>query len=54
MHRAGDRWEDATYNPRTHKSLRTDLTGPLNDQPGRQWKEQTSVMAAGLTKQVVD
>jgi hypothetical protein len=57
MHRAAARWEDAVYNlTRTHKSLRIDLTGPLNGQPGhgpgRRWKRQTPAMAAGLTEKV--
>ena len=51
MHRAAASWGDAVYNlARTHKSLRIDLTGPLNGQPGRRWKKRT--MAAGLTDQV--
>ena len=46
-------WEDAIYNlTRRHKSLRIDLTGPLDGQPGRRWKKQTPAMAAGLTNQV--
>jgi hypothetical protein len=53
MHRAAAAWEDALYNlTRTHKSLRIDLTDPLNGQPGRRWKRQTPAMAAGLTEQV--
>lgn len=53
MHRAAAAWEDAVYNlTRTHKSLRIDLTGPLNGQPGRRWKRRTPAMAAGLTEQV--
>ena len=53
MHRAAAGWEDAVYNlTRTHKSLRIDLTGPLNGQPGRRWKKRTPAMAAGLTDQV--
>jgi hypothetical protein len=36
MYRAAAAWEDALYNlTRTHESLRVDLTGPLNGQPGR-------------------
>jgi len=53
MHRAAAGWEDAIYNlTRTHKSLRIDLTGPLNGRPGRRWKRRTPAMAAGLTDQV--
>jgi len=53
MHRAAASWEDAIYNlTRTHKSLRIDLTGPLNGRPGRRWKRRTPAMAAGLTDQV--
>jgi hypothetical protein len=53
MHRAAAKWEDAIYNlTRTHKSLRVDLAGPLNGQPGRRWKRQTPAMAAGLTEKV--
>jgi hypothetical protein len=53
MHRAAAAWEDATYNlTRTHKSLRIDLTGPLNGRRGRRWKRRTPAMAAGLTDQV--
>jgi len=53
MHRAAAAWEDALYNlTRTHKSLRIDLTGPLNGQPGRRWRRRTPAMAAGLTNQV--
>ena len=53
MHRAAAAWEDALYNrTRTYKSLRIDLTGPLNGQPGRRWRRRTPAMAAGLTDQV--
>ncbi|MCS4101389.1 hypothetical protein [Salinibacter ruber] len=53
MHRAAAEWEDAVYNlVRAHKSLRVDLTGPLNGRPGRRWKRRTPAMAAGLTDQV--
>ena len=53
MHRAAASWEDAVYNlTRRHKSLRIDLTGPLNGQPGRRWRKRTPAMAAGLTDQV--
>jgi hypothetical protein len=53
MHRAAAAWEDATYNlTRTHKSLRIDLTGPLNGRPGQRWKKRTPAMAAGITDQV--
>ena len=53
MHQAVAEWEDAIYNLTcTHKSLRTDLTGPLNGRPGRRWKRRTPAMAAGLTDQV--
>jgi len=53
MHRAAAAWEDALYNlTRTHKSLRIDLTGPLNGQPGRRWRKRTPAMVAGLTDQV--
>jgi hypothetical protein len=51
--RAAAGWEDAIYNlTRTHQSLRIDLTGPLDDQPGRRWERRTPAMAAGLTDQV--
>ena len=51
--RAAAGWEDAIYNlTRTHKSLRIDLTGPLNGRPGRRWRKRTPAMAAGLTDQV--
>ena len=50
--RAASRWEDAICNlTRRHKSLRIDLTGPPDGQPGRRWKKQTPAMAAGLTDQ---
>jgi len=53
MHRAAAAWEDAIYNlTRTHKSLRIDLTGPLNGRSRRRWKKRTPAMAAGLTDQV--
>lgn len=53
MHQAAAAWEDAVYNlTRPHKSLRIDLTGPLNGQPGRRWRKRTPAMAAGLTDQV--
>ena len=52
-YRAAAEWEDAIYNlTRTHKSLRIDLTGPLNGKPGQRWKRRTPAMAAGLTDQV--
>jgi hypothetical protein len=39
MHEAAAAWEDAVYNlARPLKTLRIDLTGPLNGKPGRQWK----------------
>ena len=46
-HRASAIWEDAYYNlVKYHKSLRL----PIQDLPGRKWKQRTPMMAAGLTQ----
>ena len=53
MHEAAATWEDAVYNlARPLKTLRIDLTGPLNGKPGRRWRPRTPAMAAGLTDEV--
>jgi len=53
MHEAAAAWEDAVYNlARPLKTLRIDLTGPLNGKPGRRWKPRTPAMAAELTDEV--
>ena len=53
MHEAAATWEDAMYNlARPLKTLRIDLTDPLNGKPGRRWKPRTPAMAAGLTDEV--
>jgi hypothetical protein len=45
-HRAAALWEDAYYNlVKHHKSLRL----PLDDIPGRKWKQRTPMMVTGLT-----
>lgn len=46
-HRASAIWEDAYYNlVKYHKTLRQ----PIEDLPGRKWKQRTPMMAAGLTQ----
>ena len=52
MHWAAASWDDAIHNLTwLNKSLRIDLTGPLNGRPGRRAAQRTPSMAAGLTDQ---